>query len=205
MITLQIVDDHKLVVESLTQLINESGIAVVNDVYYNLDSCRLGLTNKVPEILLLDISLPDGDGVDFCAEIKKSYPDLSVIMLTTYREFSIAKRALHNGASGYILKNSDSDEMLAGIECVSRGELFLCEEIDLLLKEKKNDDVVWLLNREKEILKYIAEGYITKEIADLIYRDVETVRTYRRNLLIKLNARNMAEMVKKGYEMKLIW
>ena len=205
MITLQIVDDHKLVVESLTQLINESGIAVVNDVYYNLDSCRLGLTNKVPEILLLDISLPDGDGVDFCAEIKKSYPDLSVIMLTTYKEFSIAKRALHNGASGYILKNSDSDEMLAGIECVSRGELFLCEEIDLLLKEKKNDDVVWLLNREKEILKYIAEGYITKEIADLIYRDVETVRTYRRNLLIKLNARNMAEMVKKGYEMKLIW
>jgi len=205
MITLQIVDDHKLVVESLTQLINESEVAVVNDVYYNLDSCRQGLAKTVPDILMLDISLPDGDGVDFCGEIKKIYPDLSIIMLTTYKEFSIAKRALHNGASGYILKNSDSDEMLAGIECVSRGELFLCEEIDILLKKRKNDEVVWLLNREKEILKYIAEGYITKEIADRICRDVETVRTYRRNLLIKLNARNMAELVKKGYEMKLIW
>lgn len=205
MINLQIVDDHKLVVESLCKLVNESEIARITDVYYDLKSCRCGLAQKLPDILLLDIALPDGDGVDFCAEIKNQYPDLKIVMLTTYKEFSIAKRALHNGANGYILKNAESKEMLTGIETVNRGDQFLCEDIDLLLKEKRSEDVVWLASREKEILKYIAEGYTTKEIADKIFRDVETVRTHRRNLLIKLNAKNTAVMVKKGYEMKLIW
>lgn len=205
MINLQIVDDHKMVVESLSKLINESSVASVTSVYYDLNSCRQGLARALPDILLLDIALPDGDGVNFCGEVKKSYPELKIIMLTTYKEFSIAKRSLHNGASGYILKNAESEEMFAGIEMVSRGELFLCEEINLLLKTKRNEELVWLSNREKEVLKYIAEGYTTKEIADIIFRDVETVRTYRRNLHIKLDAKNMAELVKKGFDMKLIW
>lgn len=205
MINLQIVDDHKMVVESLSKLIIESGVAQVTGVYYDLESCRKGLKENLPDILLLDIGLPDGDGVDFCAEITKIYSGLKVVMLTTYKEFSIAKRALHNGTLGYILKNAESEEMLAGIKTVSRGEQFLCEEINLLLKEKRNEDIVWLGNREKEVLKYIAEGYTSKEIANFIHRDEETVRTYRRNLLIKLNAKNTPEAVKKGYEMKLIW
>ena len=205
MINLQIVDDHKMVVESLSKLITESGIARITNVYYDLKSCRRGLEKDLPDVLLLDIGLPDGDGVDFCAEITKNYPQLKIIMLTSYKEFSIARRALHNGALGYILKNADSEEMIIGIQMVSHGEQFLCEEIDVLLKEKKDTDVAWLSNREKEVLGYIAEGYTSKEIADFIYRDEETVRTHRRNLLIKLVAKNTAEMVKKGYEMKYIW
>jgi len=205
MVTLQIVDDHKMVVESLSKLINESNVARITGVYYDLESCRSGLKEELPDVLLLDIGLPDGDGVEFCAEIKKTYPGLKIVMLTTYKEFSIAKRALHNGALGYILKNAESEEMLTGIKTVSQGEQFLCEEINLLLIEKKNEELVWLGKREKEILKYIADGYTSKEIACFICRDEETVRTYRRNLLIKLNARNTPEAVKKGYEMKLIW
>jgi DNA-binding NarL/FixJ family response regulator len=205
MINLQIIDDHRMVVESLSQLINESGIATVTEVYYDLETSRQGLAKALPDVLLLDIGLPDGDGVDFCAEIKKAYPSLKIIMLTSYKEFSIAKRALHNGALGYILKNAESEEMLAGIKTVSRGEKFLCEEIDLLLKDKENKEIVWLSNREKEILNHIAAGCTTHEIADIIHRDVETVRTYRRHLLIKLDAKNTAEVVKKGYDMKLVW
>ena len=204
MLSLQIVDDHKMVAESLSKLIAESGIARTTGVYHNLKSCRRGLEKELPDILLLDVGLPDGDGVDFCAEAVKKYPKLKTIMLTTYKEFSIAKRALHNGARGYILKNAESEEMLLGIETVSRGELFLSEEIDILLKEKKNGELVWLGKREKEVLGYIAQGYTSKQIANFIYRDEETVRTYRRNLLIKLNAKNTAEAVKKGYEMRLI-
>ncbi|MDR0748104.1 MAG: response regulator transcription factor [Tannerellaceae bacterium] len=205
LIRLSIVDDHKMVVESLSKQITKSGIARITGVYYDLKSCRQGLEKNLPDILLLDIGLPDGDGVDFCAEIAKSYPRLKIIMLTTYKEFSIAKRALHNGALGYILKNAEIEEMLIGIETVSRGERFLCEEIDILLNEKKNEDVVWLGKREKEVLGYIAEGYTSKEIASFIHRDEETVRTYRRNLLIKLVAKNTPEAVKKGYEKRLIW
>jgi len=205
MVTVQIVDDHKMVVESLSKLINESDIARVTGVYYDLKSCRQGLEKGLPDVLLLDIGLPDGDGVNFCAEIKKTYPKLKIIMLTTYNEFSIARRALHNGARGYILKNSESEEMLAGIETVNNGERFLCEEIDILLKSKRYEEIVWLSSREKEVLKHIADGYTTKEIAVFLNIEEETVRTYRKNLLIKLNAKNTPEAVKKGYEMKLIW
>jgi DNA-binding NarL/FixJ family response regulator len=194
-----------MVVESLSKLINETAIARVTGVYYDLSTCRKGLAKGLPDILLLDIGLPDGDGIDFCADIKKQYPDLKVIMLTSYKEFSIAKRALRSGALGYILKNAESEEMFLGIEMVSNGELFLCDEIDILLREKANDDVIWLSDRESEILKYVADGYTTKEIADLIFRDAETVKFFRKNLLIKLNARNVAELIKKAYEMKLIW
>lgn len=203
-INIQLVDDHKMVVESLSKLINDSGIAQVTNVYHNIASCCCGLSTGLPDILLLDIGLPDGDGVDFCARLKKQYPGLKIIMLTSYKEFNIAKQALHNGALGYILKNAESEEMIIGIETVYRDELFLCEEIDVMLKVKRNEDVVWLSNREKEVLKYIAEGYTTKEIANSICRDTETVRTYRRNLLIKLNAKNTAEMIRKSCEMKLI-
>ncbi|MDR1153724.1 MAG: response regulator transcription factor [Bacteroidales bacterium] len=204
MIEVQIVDDHRMIVESLSRLINETAIARVSKVYYDLAACREGLVNGLPGILLLDIGLPDGDGVSFCAEIRKRYPGLKIIMLTSYKEFSIAKRALHHGARGYILKNAESEEMLAGIETVSRGELFLCDEIDILLKEKENDDIVWLSDRESQILKYVADGYTTKEIADLIFREPDTVKFFRKNLLIKLNARNVAELIKKAYGMKLI-
>jgi len=204
MITIKIVDDHKLVVESLSKLINESGIAQVTDVYYDIQSCRKGLIEDLPDILLLDIGLPDGDGVEFCGELAKRYPALKIIMLTTYKEFSIAKRALHNGAMGYILKNSESEELLAGITMVNNGEQFLCEEIDILLKKKRHEEVAYFTNREREVLKYISEGLTSKEIGARIFRDEETVRVNRRNLLLKIVAKNTAEAVKKGIEMKLI-
>lgn len=204
MIDVQIVDDHKMVVESLDRMITESGVARVTGRYYDLKSCREGLKQGIPDILMLDIELSDGDGIEFCAETGKLYPALKIIMLTSYKEFNIAKHALHNGACGYILKNADLEEVFAGIETVSRGEQFLCEEIDLLLKDKKDTEVIWLTNREKEILQYTAEGYTTKEIADLIFRAPETVKLYRKQLLLKLQVKNMAELIKKGYEMKLI-
>ena len=199
-----IVDDHKMVVESLSKIINESDIARITGKYYDLKSCREGLTKEIPDILLLDIGLPDGDGVDFCAEITKEYPEIKIIMLTSYREFNIAKRALLNGALGYILKNADPEEIFAGIETVGRGEQFLCEEIDMLLKSKKNTDVIWLTSREKEVLKYTADGYTAEQTAESMFLDTETIKTYRKNLLIKLKAKNMVETIKKAYEMKLI-
>ena len=204
MITVQIVDDHKVVVESLSRMINESGLARITGKYYDLQSCRKGLAKEIPDVLLLDIELPDGDGVDFCAEAKKNYPTLKIIILTSYKEFNIAKHALHNGAMGYVLKNADHEEIFTGIETVNRGEQFLCEEINLLLQDKKDTKTVWLTNREKEVLRYTADGYTVKEIADLIFRDPETVKTCRRNLLLKFEAKNMAELIKKGYEMRLI-
>jgi DNA-binding NarL/FixJ family response regulator len=84
------------------------------------------------------------------------------------------------------------------------GEQFLCEEIDILLKDKENGKTVWYSPREKEILQYIADGYTTKQIAHQIVRDEETVKTFRKNLIIKLGAKNAVEVIKKAYEQNLV-
>jgi len=204
MITVAILDDHKMVVKSLSKLINESEIAKVTDVYYDIKSCRRGLTTGLPDILLLDIGLPDGDGVEFCAELKIANPEIKIIMLTSYKEFNVAKRALHNGALGYVLKNAEPEEIFAGIRTVNMGKKFLCEEIDVLLKEKVTDEAVWFSPREREVLQFIADGLTTKEIADRIFRVEETVKTYRKILLVKFEVGNTAQMIKKACEQNLV-
>lgn len=102
--------------------------------------------------------LPDGNGVDFCVEVHKKYPDMKILVLTSHDEYSIAKRVMANGASGYILKNSLSEEVIAGIKVVANNKVFLCEEVDILLKEH-TDKPVWLSSREQELLRLIVDGY----------------------------------------------
>lgn len=204
-IKIDIVDDHKMIVQSLCRLIDSSKIAVVEHVYYDIKSCKQGLMKNIhPDILLLDIGLPDGDGVAYCAEIIRDYPDMKIIMLTSYNEFNVAKRALSNGALGYILKNAEPEEIFAGIETVNRGQQFLCEEIDILLSNRPDEEAPWFSNREMEILQYIANGCTTREIARKIYRDDDTVKSHRRNLLIKMDAVNTAVLIRKAYEQNLL-
>jgi DNA-binding NarL/FixJ family response regulator len=204
MINVNITDDHKMVAQSLSKIINESVFARVTGIYYTLAACREGLANNQPDVLLLDIAMPDGDGVEFCIEMKKTYPNLKIIMLTGYKEFNIVKHALHNGALGYILKNSDPEEVFAGIEAVYCGKQFLCEEVNVLLKDKKRTDAIWLTNIEQQILKLCAEGYTRKQIAHDICRNEETVKSHLKNIRIKLSAKNTTQAVKTGYGMKLI-
>ncbi len=125
-------------------------------------------------------------------------------MLTCYKEFNIARHALHNGALGYVLKNSDPEEIFAAIEAVGRGERFLCEQIDTLLDEKKDEPVIWLTKREKEILGHMADGLTTREISERVISGVEGVRYHRKNLMFKFGARNMVQLIRRAVEMKLI-
>lgn len=203
MIKVHITDDHKMFVEGLTASINESAIACVTRVSYTLEECRRNLSEELPDVLLLDISMPDGNGVDFCEEIHRKYPDMKILILTTHDEYSIAKRVIANGASGYVLKNSLSEEVIAGIETIMTGEIFLCEEIDVLIK-KHTDQPVWLSSREQELLRLIVDGHTNQEIADKLFLSVETIKSYRKNLIQKLGAKNSMILVKMAIEKKLI-
>jgi DNA-binding NarL/FixJ family response regulator len=204
MIDVQIVDDHKVLTEGLRMIINESDVAKVSAIYHDLDSCRKGLASFRPDVLLLDVELPDGNGVDFCTEIKNLYPDLKIMMLTSFGDFSIAQRSLHNGALGYVLKNAMSEEVIAGIQMVNSGKKFLCEEINVLLNEKEEEKILYLTSREKEVLKLIAEGFTNPEIADRVFLSKDSIKTYRKRLLLKFNARNSMTLVKIAMEQKLI-
>ena len=203
MITVHITEDHKMLAEGLLKAISESDITTVTGVSYNLAETRKALAFGSPDVLLLDLNLPDGDGVDFCTEIRKKYPEIKILILTSHDECSVARRVMNNGASGYILKNSLSEEVIAGIETVMEGKIFLCEEIDILMKKEANN-AVWLTKREEEILKLIVDGYTNQEAADKLFLALETVKSYRKNIIQKLDARNSMALVKMAIEKKLI-
>ncbi len=202
-IRVAIVDDHKMLVEGLRSMINDSEIAQVDWVAYNAKECRNSLSFKIPDVLMLDIGLPDISGIDFCKELKKNYPDLKILTLTSHNEFAIVKQMLDNGVSGYLVKNAETREVMEGLETVYYGDIFLCHEVDILMK-KRPDNAVWLTERERELLKLVSEGYTNSEIAGKIFLSPETVRGYRKNLLYKLDAKNTAMLVKIAIEQKLI-
>jgi DNA-binding NarL/FixJ family response regulator len=190
-------------VEGIERIINESGIAQVIGKAYNACECKQMLAGQLANVLLLDIQLPDSSGLELCVEIKKNYPKLNILALTSFSGYSVVHRMLQNGALGYVLKNAMAEEILEGIETVAAGKKFLCEEVDLLLQKQKGAAIV-LTKKEHTLLRLIAEGYTNVEIADKMFHGVETVNSYRKNLLFKMQARNTAVLVKMAIEQKLI-
>ncbi len=203
MIRVQIVDDHPLVVEGLERIINDSGIARIIGKAYSLKDCWRMLARATADVLLLDIGLPDGNGIDACAQILKKYPGVKILMLTSYAELNVITQSLENGALGYVLKNSTVEEIIEGICTVALDERFLCEEVDLLLRTKK-EDTVSLSRRERELLKLIAEGHTMNTISEIMYIGYETVKSYRKNIMTKLQVPNTAALIKYAVERKIV-
>lgn len=203
MISVHIADGDKMLVEGLCFFINKSGVAKVTGTSYSLSECRKSLAFKTPKVLILGLDLPDGNGIDFCAEIRNIYPDLKIIILTIYNEYYVVNRALESGAHGYILKTAMSEDVIAGIETVTGGELFLCDEIDTLIKRGKVDNIR-LTKREQDILRLIVEGYTNLEVSRKLFLGLETVKTYRKKIISKTGAKNSMALVKIAIEKKLI-
>lgn len=203
MIRVQIVDDHPLVLDGLERIINDSGIAVITGTAHTLKQCRRMISLSSPDVLLLDIGLPDGNGIDACKEIVSKYPNVKILMLTSYNELNVITRSLENGALGYVLKNSTVEEIIEGICSVANGERFLCEEADILLRTRKSDTVS-LSRRERELLKLIAAGHTMITISDMMCIGYETVKSYRKNIMAKLDVSNTAALIKSVIEKKII-
>lgn len=202
-IKLLIVDDHRVLVEGLNKLFDNSDTVDVIGVAYSGKECRNALRKELPDVILLDINLPDVSGIDLCKEIKTENPEIKIVALSSFNEYTIVRRMIENGASGYVVKNAMPEEIILSVETVANNEIFMCEEIDLLMHNRSNNPI-WLTPREKELLKYIVEGLTNHEIAEKMYLGVETINSYRKNLLIKLGAKNTAVLVRMALEEKLV-
>ena len=203
LIRVSIVDDHQIVIDGLEKIITESGIAQLTGKSYNVAGCWKMLNSEQPDVLMLDVGLPDGSGMDLCPQIKVKYPAINILILTSYAEYAVISHVLNNGASGYILKNATPEEIIEGIQIVASGKRFICEEVDLLL-QKGEKNKIELTRREFELLKLITNGYTSAEIADKMFLGYETIRSYRKNLHLKLGAHNTAELTKIALDMKLV-
>lgn len=202
-IKLLIVDDHRILVDGLVKLFENSTHISVVGTAYTAKECRCLIHRTTPDVILLDINLPDANGVDLCQEIKTKHPQVKIVALSSYNEYTMVRRMLENGASGYVVKNAMPEEIIMSVEVAASNEIFLCDEIDLLMK-KRIAKTIWLTPRERELLKLIVDGYTNQEIADIIFLGVETIHSYRKNLLCKLGAKNTAILVRMALEEKLI-
>lgn len=202
-IDVYIVDDHQLVCEGISDLINQSGQAHVSYTFTTLEACRQALQNRRPDVLLLDISMPDGDGITFCQQIINDYPKVKVIAITIHDEYSMIQRMMDCGAHGYVLKSSSSEELLEAINNVWQGNEYVSRQVtDILEKGKANS--VTLTEVEKNILRLICDGHTNPEIAKELNLSTETVNWYRKRLLAKFNVRNTVGLVRNVFEQKLL-
>jgi len=197
MIDVLIVEDHPVVVEGLKKLLLESGLAKLCVTASSGKECLTYLKNYSPDIVLLDINLPDINGIDLCKTMKMDYPTLKILAISSFSQRSYIVRMMENGALGYVLKNSSEDEILSAINDVVKGKKHLGYEVNEILNKQKNNDKSPLLSRrETEVLQFIADGFTNLEIANKMFISPLTVDSHRKNLLMKLNARNTAALIK---------
>ena len=211
MIKVAITDDHPLIINGIKELLERLVDVQLTGSFNNIRETNEGLMNELPDVLLLDINLPDGDGIAFCKELKKKYPSVQVLALTTYHQNVMVKNMMRNGASGFLLKNTSLEELHEAIETVHRGENYLQKEIkDALLRESigatstHNVFDLKLTRREKEILQLIIEEHTTQEIAEKLFISVKTVESHRTHLMDKLGVRNIAGLVRMTIEKGLL-
>ncbi|MDR1222057.1 MAG: response regulator transcription factor [Tannerella sp.] len=202
-INVAIVDDHHVIADAPERLISEPGTACVTGKAYSVAGCRNLPESRRPDVLLLDISMPDGSGIDLCRKIKETYPHVKVLMLTSYGELATIAAAPDAGASGYVLKSSLPEELLEGIHAVASGGRFLCGEASLMLSKSENSPAE-LTRREMELLRLIAEGLTLPEPADKMRLGVRTIRSYRKTPNFKLSAHNTARLLQNAGALKLI-
>jgi DNA-binding NarL/FixJ family response regulator len=196
-----IADDHALVRAGIRALVEKiEGVVVVGEAGKGSEAMALVKELK-PNLMLLDITMPDGGGFDVLDHVTKNHPELRVIVLTVHDAGEYAIRALREGAAGFLPKSAASIELEQAIQTVIRGEVYISPETSrkTLLeygKGTKRDLLATLSPRQREVLRLIAEGHTTKRIAQLLEISVKTVETHRSQLMERLDIHDVAGLVR---------
>lgn len=198
-----IVDDHYMIIEGIRSLLHDESSIEWTGHAMNAESCLSFLRNYLPDVLLMDVNLPDKSGIELCKEVKEKYPSVFIIGLSTFNQQSFIQKMMDNGASGYVLKNATRDELMEAITTVVHGKTYLSFEAGKTLLRSKNIPVV-LTRREKEVLELIAEGLTNNEIASKLFVGTTTIDTHRRNLLTKFEVKNTATLIRMAVQMQII-
>ena len=192
---LLVVDDHEVVREGLVALLDRrAGFDVVAQAGTVAESIALA-TRHEPDLVIMDVRLPDGTGIEACREIRATRPKTRVVMLTSYPDEEAVLSAIIAGASGYLLKQIRGRDLVSALEAVSRGESLLdpavtekvLERVRRLASGSATDELAELTSQERKILLLVAEGKTNKEIAADVFLSDKTVKNYVSSILSKLN------------------
>lgn len=212
MIQVIVTDDHRMFTDALSVFFTpESDIHLIGSAA-NGDELMALLKQQQPDVILLDINMPGMNGITATSLIRKKYPQVKIIIITMYRnrEFIISLYKL--GVDGYLLKNSGKEELIGAIKTVYNGGMCFSDEISqTVLNDNKykrpnhfDDTKLTLSKREIEIVRLLANGLSSQEVADTLFLSYYTIETHRKNLLNKLNLHNTAELVKYAAQLGLL-
>ena len=198
-------DDHILFRRGLKGIIqSEPGLEVIGEAGDGIELLKL-LRTMIPHLVILDISMPNLRGIEAVREIRKEYPDLKVLILTMHKDRSYLHQAISAGADGYLLKEDADPDLFSAIERIRQGKMYVSPHLTEGMIEdwaqiRRGDasslQLEVLTPREKEVIKLIADGKSSKEIADLLFISVRTVERHRANIMDKLQLKKTADLVK---------
>jgi DNA-binding NarL/FixJ family response regulator len=211
-IRILVADDHGLLRAGLVALLNaEAGMEVVGEAYDEDSAVNLAV-EKRPDVILMDVSMPDSGGIEATRRIKELALESKVLILTVHEDKAMMQAAIRAGAMGYILKRAIKSELINAIHAVMRDELYLHPAMArLLFVENPAPEAATtkfypepLTTRELEVLRLIAQGYTNSQAAELLHISIRTVEYHRSNLTAKLNLRSRVELMKYAEEKGLI-
>lgn len=206
-----IIDDHPLVVDGVaTMLKDECYLEVIAAARTGRQALnRLG-EHPECDLVLLDINLPDTDGLQLCEQIRRLYPSVKIICLTSVNEAGIISQMIRKGANGYLLKDMEKTELVTAINKVLDGDVYLSKAAnDKILQQLRELDInpqqiPMLTRREKEILSLLDKGLSSQEIAEKLCLSIYTIDTHRKNMLQKMNVHNTPALLKAAYNLGLL-
>ncbi|MDQ0110408.1 DNA-binding NarL/FixJ family response regulator [Chitinophaga terrae (ex Kim and Jung 2007)] len=209
-IRVAITDDHPLVINGLQTMLAEMPDVEVLFTTLNGSALLEQLQQQQPDILLLDIVLPDTHGTELTRQVLKQFRAVKIIALTNYDNSHLVRQMLRNGASGYLLKNTDMPTLATAIRKVNQGQQFIDPQLEEALvqeaitRQKSSKNEVPLTKRETEVLQLIAEELSSQEISERLSISPRTAEKHRSNIIQKLGIRNVAGLVKEAYRRGLI-
>ena len=201
-----IVDDHQMIIEGLKSLLqNEEMIQVVGSAT-NAEKCLQFFLTKTADVILMDINLPDTNGIELCEIITKKYPKIKIIALSTFNQGTYVRKMMESGADGYLLKNANKHEILKAVDTVINGKKYLTIEAEKALRYVNDiqNKLPKLTKRENEVLILIADGLTNYQISEKLFICIDTVDSHRKNLHSKLNVNNTAMLIKVATENHLL-
>jgi len=196
-ISIIITDDHEIFRKGLITVLNEIPfVKVVGEAANGSELLKL-LKNTIAEVIIMDIKMSVMDGVDATKKVKEQYPDVSIIALTMHEEVGYFNKMIDAGATGFLLKKTNKEQLENAIKTVYNGESFYAEEFEMFAKRTKivNKSKIVISDREKEVLELICKGFSNSEIADKLGLSQRTIDGHKARLFEKTGAKNSANLV----------
>lgn len=196
-----LVDDHKMFLEGLTSiLLDDADIQVMDTVVDGHQAMEYMRSNEV-DVVVTDINMPEMDGIELNLKLKKKWPNVKALVLSSHSDAETIKKVISANVDGYLLKNAEKEELILAIKEIYKGNTHFSAEVQeavvaSMFSSKKNDTPPVLSKREQEVLTLIADEYTAVEIADQLFISQHTVNSHKKNLLSKLGVKNTAGLIK---------